>query len=317
MTHNIDVLIITRDRASDLERCLLSIVKFGVDIASVIIVDSSTDLNFQALNRSLCIRLEHKVNIHLIQKDLPLGTLPTARNLGMSLASAEFILFLDDDAFIDNSTFPALFSLISSNPSCHIFGCRIIQGPEVSINLAKQCGQLPSFKPIRWTIGNFNLIGTGIVKVAHLQGTFMCFRRSVLTSCGGFNESLSIGYASFEDTEAVLRVAMQSSSPIFLTLDGVVIHGVSPRLNGTPRDIGMSTKLAFSYARNGTITSIARFGFFSSCVFMLPVFVYNLLKIIKGLLRDRQIRRLAAIPAFLLGQVSGAAVSVRGRNRLY
>lgn len=300
----IDVCIITRDRCSDLIRCIESLNGY-FNYESLIIIDSSTDKlsrdhNLTFLNNNV---LKSKLIYRYLQ--VPLGTQPLCRNYGLTFSKSEYLLYLDDDGYVNESTYRAIYEFLNKYPNYSIVGCRIIQGSEVSLldPLAKR--YLPKFDLVRWAHGSFNLIGNGQVCVDHLQGTCMCFNVDDLNHVGGFSEDLCGGYASFEETDAILRVSKFKREKPMLLLHGSVTHGVAPRLNGYPRDLGLNTVLAYSYARNGTITSVRYFGYFRTILYSPIVIIFNSLSIMKGLKKDYKISRLKSLIYFSLGVVAG------------
>lgn len=313
-----EIAVITRDRPDDLYRCLEAICKYSPSISSVIVVDSSIGPQSIESNARTVQVLGEKIKIKYFHYQMNFGTLPQARNYALMHAKEEFLMFIDDDAFINESTMDALLTLILKIEDLHVFGCRILQGNEISHQCAVRKNLIPEYNLIRWTSGNFNITGSGFIKVEHMQGTCMCFRRKSLLLAGGFNENLCSGYASFEDTEATTRVSRLFHTPVYLTLDGNLVHGISPRLNGMPRDLGLSKTFAHSFARNGTITSILHFGRFKTIMCFLIVSIYNSLKIVKPFIKDFNFNRFLCVLYFVMGQMQGikdADAGLRAINR--
>lgn len=297
----IDIIIITRNRFDDLNRCIQSIINCANNKIKIIIVDSSTEIYIRKKNENIVSIYSKSVDIIYIYKELSLGTLPEARNIGILNSSSDYLLFLDDDSFINNTTLPALNKIIQKYSDATVFGCRIIQGNEVYSNRKN----FPKFSIFRWTTGSFNLLGSCIIDVDHLQGSCMCFKRDSLIQHGMFNTNLSCGYASFEDTEATIRVSQKTNKKIYLNLQGNIIHGVSPRLNGYPRDIFLNKKFAYSYGRNGVIASKIKFGIFLTVLFMPLTAAYNFMRFISGLIKDGKLIRFISYLYFFMGLYAG------------
>jgi GT2 family glycosyltransferase len=310
----LEIIIITRDRHEDLNQCLTSISDYSSNVKNIIVVDSSTDSVTKVKNLQCINHFSNKIKIDYSHYELEIGTLPIARNIGLSKATADYVMFIDDDAFIGKTTLHNMVELIGKVENIHVFGCRIIQGNEVLLNIAIKQLSYPIYSLIKWSTGNFNIVGSGYLKVGHMQGTCMCFRRNTLLEAGGFNENLCSGYASFEDTEATTRVARFSKTPIYLTLDSFIVHGMSPRINGIPRDIGLNIDFAYSYGKNGTITSRVNYGLLFTLLAAPLVTIYQSLKIAKRFFVDRKFKRFNCLFYFIKGQINGLSIKVVGVN---
>jgi glycosyltransferase involved in cell wall biosynthesis len=82
------VVVSTRDRPDDLERCLASISRLQVPADEVIVVDNaSSDDRTERVARSAGVRYLHE----------PLPGLNRARNRGLAVATGDVVLFTDDD----------------------------------------------------------------------------------------------------------------------------------------------------------------------------------------------------------------------------
>ncbi len=90
---NADVCICTRNRPDDLKRCIESALKSEIAVNRIIVSDDSTD----------------DTTKRLVEKDFPMvhwidgphRGLGANRNRAISAVSADFVIFLDDDATLD------------------------------------------------------------------------------------------------------------------------------------------------------------------------------------------------------------------------
>jgi hypothetical protein len=212
------------------------------------------------------------------------------------------LFFLDDDAFVNETTYPSIIIHLSEFPNDIAFGTRIIQGLEISAHKLKR---RPTFDIFRWSLGEFNIEGEGYINCEHLQGTSMCFRTDALVALGGFCERLAIGYASFEETELFLRLNKQYRTMPKLILNGSVTHGVSPRLNGFPRDIGKSVALSYSFARNGIYSSKVKYGRFRTVLAIPVVYIINAIRIFRRAQLSEYFRRFYSLIGFTAGIARG------------
>lgn len=88
---NISVIIITRNRADLLDRCLNSIVNQVVSPSEVIIVDNDSNDHTQSV-----IKKYKKILPIKSTREIRIG-IPYARNAGIMIAKGNIIAFLDDD----------------------------------------------------------------------------------------------------------------------------------------------------------------------------------------------------------------------------
>ncbi len=107
---NLSIIIPVYNCENYIERCVESILSQGlVDYEIILIDDGSTDnsgtICEQLALKTSFIRLYHKAN----------GGAGSARNLGISNASGEYIWFIDADDFLEPNSVAKLFNLIETN----------------------------------------------------------------------------------------------------------------------------------------------------------------------------------------------------------
>jgi len=301
-----DIIIITRDRSEIFKKCLNDLLQCNLKNCQIIIVDSSESKEALEINQAT-IRSVKDVFAHVgfkyVKCSLPLGTLPTARNIGLKFIKYQHVLFLDDDAFCDPSVITVLEELIVEYPQNHIFGVRIVQGKQVGKTEFER--NKPNFAIFHWSRGNYNSTGIGIQNIECIQGTCMCFSADALKKVGGFNEILSVGYASFEDTEICLRINKIYGTGAIYTDRACVTHGLAPRALGS-RKLTSDVHFLYTFARNGVITSKTKYGFFLTALALPMVIMINCVRII------REVKELNLIKIYKLASTfsRGAAIGL-------
>lgn len=124
-----------------LERCLNSIINQDYrNIQIILINDGSTDSS-----GSICDKFKQKDNrIEVHSKDN--GGLSSARNMGMSFAKGEYVLFVDSDDYIGPKHISNLYTAITqdSNALLAITGCTRFNDNEIP--LVESDHQNPAFK---------------------------------------------------------------------------------------------------------------------------------------------------------------------------
>lgn len=295
----LDIIIVSRDRRESLLKCLEHLSQGVTYINNIIIVDSSENGYFN-VNDCPYEVLRQKLNIINLQLDM--GSQPIARNIALSKSDAEYVLFLDDDAYVSPKSLAYLHFLIENNLDKKAFGVNIMQGTALSQNDKEYI--LPSFHPLKWSVGNFNIIEKVELKVEHLQGTFMCFNRLCLLGLGGFNENLAGGYASFEETEVFMRLNKCFNDPILFSSHNSIQHGEVPRLFAS-RSLLSSRYYCFTYAKNGQTCSKAKYGAILSCVFLPLVMLVNYYRIFSSKDKASFYERVILVICFTFGALRG------------
>lgn len=257
MAELVSIAIISKDRPKVLIECIDDLLTKIPKNIPLMIADSSTSS-------------EHKKDIYdyinsnedlykrtsLEQVDLAMGSLPAQRNICLNFCKTPYILYIDDDCFFRKDTFNLLLSFLDMHKERNVLGCRINQATTQKMSLRN----LPRMSLIKWSQGSFNIDSDNIKEVDHIQGTFMCFKSDGLKSIGGFNENLIKGYAPFEDTYTVLKMAKMFNQKPLINYGICVDHSLAPRLQGGSRDLGLDPNNSYAYGRNGMITSKMHFG---------------------------------------------------------
>jgi peptidoglycan/xylan/chitin deacetylase (PgdA/CDA1 family)/GT2 family glycosyltransferase len=181
----ISVLVCTRDRAQDLERCLAGLQHIDYARFEVIVIDSaSRDRRIRAIVQDRGFRY--------VREDCP--GLDLARNRGIAEARYDIIAYIDDDAIPDTQWLRATASAFAR----HEVGA--VTGLVLPLDQETRTQQLSE------------LYGNGMARGSHARriradgpaaeriatqhigvGTNMAFRRTALNAVGGFDPQLDAG----------------------------------------------------------------------------------------------------------------------------
>lgn len=115
------VIIPVYNSEKTIKRCIESItLQNRPDVETIIINDGSTDET-----ESICKALQAEYNnlIYLCKEN---GGVSSARNLGLSVANGDFVMFVDSDDYVDNKCFNTIDKYTKSNADFYQFGFSII-----------------------------------------------------------------------------------------------------------------------------------------------------------------------------------------------
>jgi GT2 family glycosyltransferase len=194
----ITVVVCTRDRPSDLRRCLTSLVATLPPGCRVIVVDQSSSADSASVFNELAGGVpgfEYLVSGRT--------GLSVARNQGAALATSGLILFTDDDCEVTAEWVHEWRRFFEANPAVGM-GFGPVGAPEFDAD----AGHIPQFDPgdqdrvwgreVFWR-------GTGFIGM----GANMAVRHEVLVSVDGFDEALGAGarFPAAEEVDLALRAA--------------------------------------------------------------------------------------------------------------
>jgi GT2 family glycosyltransferase len=236
----IEVLIPTRNRPGDLDRCLASLA--GVDYPDwgLIIVDQSTSKESAEVIerwRGKIPRITH----------VPLATvgISRSRNAALERSTAPLLAFVDDDCTVHSNWLTTLDEAFAKRPQAELLLGRVTgcaHDPRAAL--------LPVFEPRDPTADPWTI---------RAMGAAMYLRRSLFERLGAFDEMLGVGsgtYESGEDTDYRYR-ALASGIEVAVAPEVVVIHhGVRPYANGSARKLMKNT----AFARGATDMKLWRLG---------------------------------------------------------
>lgn len=190
----VSVIVCTRDRPDDLEKCLPAILASDYADFELVVVDQSTDERSADLVRRTAA---HDARVRLVRD--PGKGLSRARNIGIAETTGELIVSTDDDCLPEHDWLSALVAGFRDYPEAGV-----AYGTVAPVAHDPRQGFIVAYAPPkRQCIGG---------KLAKLRdegiGANMALRRAVLARTGGFDELLGAGgyFPSMEDQEFTYRV---------------------------------------------------------------------------------------------------------------
>ncbi len=219
---NLSVVVITRNRLNKLRRCLDSI-KGSLPGAEIVAVDNgSSDGTVEYLKNCQGIK------IRLLNENRGVAG---ARNLGVSMTTKDFVMWLDDDAWIQVLDFSLVEKHFANNSSVGIIAPRLLY-PDGRIQ--ESVRSFPTLLALFWRGSNLfrlfpkvywytDYILDGIVdfqKIDWSIGACQIIRKSVFDKVGKLDESYFFGY---EDADFCLR-AEKKDYLTFFWPDAIIYH---------------------------------------------------------------------------------------------
>ena len=201
------VVIVTRDRPLFAAEAIRSVLTGEVQPREVIVVDQSTAPD-PVLDR---VQEEH-ATVTLVRSSE--RGLSRGRNLGASMASGQFLAFLDDDELADAGWLGAFVAELGRDEKLVVTG-RVLPGtPESPGALVSAAIVAPA-----------PAIHRGRIYTDPLAGGNMAIRRTTLAELGGFDTQLGAGshWPGAEDNDLGLRL-LDAGYAIAYVPAAVVVH---------------------------------------------------------------------------------------------
>ena len=224
-TPGISVIICayTLDRWAGLTGAIRSVEAQNAPAAEIVLV---IDHNPELLARAL----SELRGCHVIENVESRG-LSGARNSGLAAAQADVVAFIDDDAEADADWLGALAGA---------FADPAVIGAGGTITPRWEAARPTWFPPaFDWVIGcTYEGYPTRSVPVRNVLGCNMAFRRTPLSSTGGFRHELGrLGTLPFgvEETEVCIRLAAAMPGTSILHVPAAVVHHSVPASRATWR----------------------------------------------------------------------------------
>jgi glycosyltransferase involved in cell wall biosynthesis len=210
MKADISVVICTRDRAQSIIPTLNSVLVNRHPCFEVIVIDQSVDDKTAfAVNRFLADRRCRYIRS---------GTqgLSVARNIGLSEAYGEIVVFTDDDCIVSETWLELIEAVFQAHDKVAVLNCRVDPAPQEDEAGFIPCYFISENRLIESIWGCFYGIG---------MGAGMAVRRRVILSIGGFDTALGAGaaFAVGEDHDIVLRALLHNWQAYELA-DTTVVH---------------------------------------------------------------------------------------------
>ncbi len=196
-------IVVNRDHRDHLTRCLRHLDGLAEACSEVIVADdASTDGSVDTVRREF-------PQTHVVEASEHVGAAAT-RNLGIRFALERFkfdyLLFLDNDAFVEPDTLTRLLDAIERDEAIGIVS------PKAYQNMAARRLHLAGELAVNLYTGRVRDVGAGEAdvgqhdaprRIAVCSGFTMLVRREVVERLGGFDEEFAL--AAWEDVDFCLR----------------------------------------------------------------------------------------------------------------
>jgi len=200
-------LVVNRDHQEYLTRCLRHLDGLAEACSEVVVADdASTDGSAAAVSREF-------PNVHVVEASEHIGA-ASIRNLGIRFARDRFefdyLLFLDNDAFVEADTLTRLLDAMESDEAIGIVT------PKAYQDMAARRLHLAGELAVNLYTGRVRDVGAGEVdigqhdtprRIAVCSGFTMLVRRQVVERLGGFDEAFAL--AAWEDVDFCLRAGQE------------------------------------------------------------------------------------------------------------
>ena len=266
----VSVIIITKNRCEDLNRCLKSLFDQTMKDFEVIVVDGeSSDSTLNVVNG-------YRVRL-FVDKTKDLSYL---RNFGAGKARGDVIAFIDDDAQADKQWLEQAVSTLQEKPFLvAVGGPTVIIGKQTMLGLyvgSTESIFLKIFRSIYETVvaennlfeickffssGAFSIGSSlpwsrkirGLVDVDYLSSCNFAIRKGIFLSFNGFDSAFP---TTHHDTDFFLRIKKKKLKFIF-NPKMVVFHHVNQNAKTRPKSFELASDFAFFYCRHCRIRNIA------------------------------------------------------------
>lgn len=220
------VVVPTYNRAEHLRMCLKHIAAQTIRPAQTVVVDSSPD------DATYQVVINEFPDIGYLRNPLGVGHLPASRDLGLRAVTADVVVFLDDDTQAEPDCLARLLDQYSDSRVGGVGG-RVLNG--VPGEDSTDVDQIGRFLPDGTLTGNFGADPGKPVRVDHLIGACMSWRREILVENGGIYDDYP-GTCLREDTDIAFRVAAAGWRIVYQPA-AVVKHVSAPYHKGRRFDL--------------------------------------------------------------------------------
>lgn len=289
----VSIVIVTRDRAAVLARCLEHVFAQTYGYLQVIVVDNSAD------RHSTEVIVSRFSQITYIPMDPQRANPSMMRNVGIAHSQGDILAFIDDDTLISTGWVKAVVSHMSMPNAGGIVG-RVLEAdaPEVSTT------EIGRFSPRGEIVMNFNNTLREPVEVEFVYGCNMAVRRSALRIAGQYDPWLGFAY---EEQDLSFRIR-RAGFRLYFVPDMDATHLKAPRPSGVARrSENFDLSSLFRSSRSLTYLCVGFFGLRAD--FARVVFV----NLPKGALRvfidHPSVNNLLRAPAVVLGGLLGYSMA--------
>jgi glycosyltransferase involved in cell wall biosynthesis/GT2 family glycosyltransferase len=237
---DIAVVVPTRNRPSDLRRCLASLATAVPPRCSVTVVDQSTDMQSAAVFKELVGGLDAFDYVASDRTGVSI-----ARNQGARSVGGDLVLFIDDDCEVTRDWVDHWRQFFEAHPTVDIaFGKVAV--PEFD----RTAGHIPGFDPGHQdTVWGSEVFSRGAGFVG--MGANMAVRRDAFDDVGGFDELLGPGarFRAGDDPDLALRMVRAGHRLGHAAQPTVTHYGFRSNLEASRLGHGYATGTAAMYVK--------------------------------------------------------------------
>jgi len=212
MLKSFDIVIVNWNSGSQLKECIDSIQKADksqCSLEKIIVVDNASSDN------SIALLSQNVQNLKIIQNDENLG-FGKACNQGAFESKSEFILFLNPDMLVYETTFLNLFEYIKMNAKAEeaIYGVQLLDEEK---NIQKSCARFPTLWSFTVRSLGLNKLNSKVFKsytmedwkhentqnVNQVIGAFFMVKREIFEKLNGFDERYFVYYEELDFSKRV------------------------------------------------------------------------------------------------------------------
>jgi GT2 family glycosyltransferase len=220
---NLTVLIITRNRLEKLKRCIDSVLKNLINTDIIVVDNESNDgtKNYLENNKNIIKTIFLKENIGVAG----------ARNIGIKNCITDFIMFLDDDAWVEKLDFEMIQKYFDINPKVGLIAPKILYP---NGKLQESIRTFPNIKALIWRGTKLyklfpnvywykNYVKHDEKKIHEIDwsiGACQIVRYSIFDRIGLLDKKYFFGY---EDTDFCLRLRQSDLLSIYWP-EAIIYH---------------------------------------------------------------------------------------------
>jgi glycosyltransferase involved in cell wall biosynthesis len=228
----LSIVIPTYKRPKQLLRAIASLIDSSTmhEGLEVVVVNDDPQENIDQL---ISQAFGRRSNLYVVNNKKNLGA-PASRNEGYRRSTGDWILFLDDDDWIDKASLKEILKELKIEPrgNLGLLRSRIVRGKSQPIFIT------PKTENFLWRVRRFG---------QESNTSSLIFRRSIIDEITGWDENLAAG----QDTDLILRAAPLSEP--FL-IERAIVHvdqNGDDRITTNPRKqmIGKVQFLSKNYSR--------------------------------------------------------------------
>ena len=227
-TYQLTVIVVNYNVEYFLDQCLESVIKAskGLAIETIVVDNASMDGSVELLQQKYS-------SLHLILNEDNVG-FSKANNQGIEIAKGRYVLLLNPDTVVEESSFQKVIDYMDANPETGGLGVRMIDGkgnflPESKRGLPKpmvafyKIFGLSRIFPKSERFGQYHLGHLSEFETAEidiLSGAFMLMRKNALDKVGALDESF---FMYGEDIDLSYRIQKGGYKNVYFP-ETTIIH---------------------------------------------------------------------------------------------